>query len=87
MIKKATANEWNQVAQTPGTVLIHRKRGRIYHFTVIDAATGEVVGLAMCDEHSGREDFLVEQRPEINCAAATNLALPAQQLLRLLGWR
>jgi hypothetical protein len=54
---------------------------------VIDAATGEVVGLAMCDEHSGREDFLVEQRPEMNCAAAANLALPAQQLLRLLGWR
>ena len=60
MIKKATAYEWNQLAQTPGTLLKHRRRGHTYSFTVIDAQTGEVVGLAVCDQKSGKEDFLLE---------------------------
>lgn len=60
MIKKTTANEWTQAAKAPGTLLKHRKRGTNYCFSVIDATSGEVLGVALCDSQSGREDFLLE---------------------------
>ncbi|AZD21242.1 hypothetical protein C4K24_1929 [Pseudomonas chlororaphis subsp. aurantiaca] len=60
MIKKTTANEWTQAAKAPGTLLKHRKRGNTYSFTVIDALSGQVLGVALCDGQSGREDFLLE---------------------------
>lgn len=60
MIKKTTANEWTQAAKAPGTLLKHRKRGSTYNFTFIDADSGEVLGVALCDSQSGREDFLLK---------------------------
>jgi hypothetical protein len=64
MIKKTTPTEWNQVAKAPGALLKHRKRGSTYSFTVIDALSGQVIGMAVCDGQSGREDFLVEVHEE-----------------------
>ncbi|WP_277590700.1 hypothetical protein [Pseudomonas chlororaphis] len=60
MIKKTTANEWTQAARTPGTLLKYRKRDSTYSFTVIDALSGQVLGVALCDDQSGRENFLLE---------------------------
>ncbi|MBK5355055.1 hypothetical protein JFU37_21465 [Pseudomonas sp. TH41] len=64
MIKKTTANEWTQAAKTPGSLLKHRKRGSTYSFTIIDALSGQVLAVALCDGQSGREDYLVEARGE-----------------------
>ncbi|PPA05305.1 hypothetical protein C4E44_04555 [Pseudomonas sp. MWU12-2312b] len=65
MIKKTTANEWTQAAKTPGTLLKHRKRGSTYSFTVVDALSGLVLAVALCDGQSGRENFLVEDHEEV----------------------
>ncbi|WP_248914711.1 hypothetical protein [Pseudomonas moorei] len=66
MIKKTTATEWAQAAKTPGALLKHRKRGSTYRFTVIDALSGQVLAVALCDGQSGRGDFLVEAHEEVN---------------------
>ena len=62
MILKTSASEWTQAAMTAGTPLKHRKRGGFHSFTVTDAQTGRVLGIALCDCASGRESFLVETR-------------------------
>ena len=66
MIKKTTASEWTQAAKAPGTLLKHHKRGSAYSFTVTDVLSGQVLGVALFDSQSGRENFLVEAHEEVS---------------------